>query len=94
MVLFYLLRNNVQNLNIPFDGGVFMHNLNIGEGWLGKSQYELMEDLSGNYIIKITKKDNEYQIYDIINKKYYNLYSIHFQGEAKKHLRNIDTFLT
>ena len=53
-----------------------------------------MEDLSGNYIIKITKKDNEYQIYDIINKKYYNLYSIHFQGEAKKHLRNIDTFLT
>jgi hypothetical protein len=94
MVLFYLLRNNVQNLNIPFDGGVFMHNLNIGEGWLGKSQYELMEDLSGNYVIKITKKDNEYQIYDIINKKYYNLYSIHFQGQAKKHLRNIDTFLT
>ena len=94
MALFYLLRKNVQNINIPFNGGVFMHNLNIGEGWQSKSQYELTEDLSGNYIINITKKDNEYQIYDIVNKKFYNLYSIHFQGTAKRHLRNIEHFLS
>ena len=94
MVLFYLLRKDVQNLNIPFDGGVFMHNLNIGEGWQSKSQYELIEDSSGNSIINITKNDNSYQIYDTINNKYYNLYSIHFQGQAKKHLRNIEHFLT
>ncbi len=93
MALFYLLRNNVQNINEPFNGGVFMHNLNIGEGWQSKSQYELTEDLSGNYMIKITKKNGEYQIYDQVNKKYYNLYSIHFQGQAKKHLRNIKYFL-
>ena len=60
MALFYLLRKNVQNINIPFNGGVFIY-LNIGEGWQSKSQYELTEDLSGTYIINITKKDNEYQ---------------------------------
>ena len=79
MTLYYILSNEkiieVQNLLQPSvgkDGETYVFNniISSGEGAISKSQYH-------NNIIA-------YTIFDNINKKNYNLMSIHFQGGSKE----------
>lgn len=91
MTLYYLLQNEkiieVDNLSFPKkindEEYVFINNLNNGEGYESREQY-LLE----NNKIKIYSQNNKNLIYDKINKKYYNLFNIHFQGGAKQYLND------
>lgn len=78
MTLYYLLADiiDVQNLLLPNDNYVFINNINNGEGWELKNQYKLLHnkleiDVTSNTIIDITSNHR------------YNIFNIHFQGNAK-----------
>ena len=93
MTVYYLLNKekliDVDNLliakNINDVFTVFINNVNNEEGSESKKQY--MKDNNLN-IMKIINYNNNTQIYDIINKKYYNLFNIHFQGGSKRFLND------
>lgn len=89
MTLYYLLANekliDVQNLVEPNDGYVFINNINNGEGYQSKEQYQLQNNIMKIYN-DINNKNN--LIYDTINNKELEIFNIHFQGEAKRFLNN------
>ena len=76
MTFYYLLHKenliDVENLAVPNNGYVFINNLNNGEGFENKMQYELE-----NNIIKIftNNKTGTNMVHDIINDKYYERFT-------------------
>jgi len=85
MTIYYLMRSekfiDPIDLNVPRDGKVFINNYNCSDGWESRNQY-VME----NGKIKIWKKDGKNMIFDTINKQFFELINIHFQGTAKKYI--------
>ena len=90
MTLTYILINTshtqTQDLKSPIQSVVFNHNLLTGEGYLSKNQYEMQQ------MLQIYYKNNNLFIYDLINKEYHNLASLHFQGRSKYFLINYNEF--
>ena len=86
MTLYYILANkyiiDVENLLIPKNNIVFIHNVNNGEGYESQEQYSLINNMMS---IKFTK-NNKCLINDKINNKELQICNIHFQGVAKKFL--------
>lgn len=86
MTLYYLLIKEeiltVQQLNIEHDGYVFINNINGPEGPDSRDQY-----VKDERFIRIF---DENRIYDTINEKYIKLFSIHYQGNAKRILESLD----
>jgi hypothetical protein len=83
MTLYYILQNEniieVQNLLLPKNNIVFINNINIGEGYESKEQYELM-----NNVISIRFMNHKFLIKDKIHDKELQLFNIHFQGIGKR----------
>jgi hypothetical protein len=83
MTLYYLLISegilDVQNLVEPNDGNVFINNINNGEGYDSKEQYEIKSNL-----LKINIMPKNITVNDIKKNVSYKLMNIHFQGGAKR----------
>jgi len=86
MTLYYILVNekiiDVENLLEPNNNVVFLNNINNGEGYEYKQQYRLK-----NNILDISFNKDKCNIYDEINNKTLMLFNIHFQGGAKRFMR-------
>ena len=86
MTFAYILRNSdIQNLFEPTNDTVFNHTMFSQEGHLDKYQYE-----KGENTLNIYKDNNNFYIYDNIQKKYIRLNCIHFMGPSKRLLMNYE----
>lgn len=86
MTLYYILAYekiiDVQNLLEPNNNIVFLNNINNGEGYEYKQQYRLK-----NNIVDISFNQDQCNIYDEINNNSLMIYNIHFQGGAKRFMK-------
>lgn len=94
MTLYYILNNenliDVENLLIPKNNIVFINNVNNGEGYESKEQYNLKNNIID---IKFTKS-NICLIHDRINDEELQIFNIHYQGGAKRLLNEqLKTYL-
>ena len=89
MTFYYLMEQSknidIQNLSEPVtmndEQYVFINNINNGEGYKSRNQYKM----NGDYI----DISNENRIYDKIENNKYNLFNLHYQGQAKELLSKI-----
>jgi len=90
MTLYYLLVNekliDVENLLEPKNNQVFNNNVNNGEGFESKQQYQLAA--AGGVHVYKDSSNTKNLVYDQLNKKEIELFNIHFQGRAKNRLNN------
>ena len=84
MTLYYIMATekivDVENLLEPKDGGVFLHNINNGEGNTHKQQYRLKNNVVD---ISFTYTTPSCTVHDEINGIDIKLFNIHFQGTSK-----------
>jgi len=90
MTIYYLIVKtsglNIQNLQEPIDGAIFLNNINTGEGPLSQTQYK--KD-SQNKFCQIVEKDGRQCVIDTVTGDTVPLHSIHYSGVAKRLLSGI-----